>query len=252
MKEDLSLQRLVLETCRGHLRALRTSTAAASSGLSIEVGGGWSRRGGGDGSVQDSPQDEADASRAGKAAVKRCMILAPLLLKEVFRQVRLHTGTSRTRYGCDVIDGIGCVCTYDCVCLYVPNAYTTLSSCLPLPLSLSLTRVDPLTTLDDCTTTTQLTDGNNSGAAKDAAAAPKASSTKGGKGKGKGAAGATLSSGIMEKGGKKKAGRASAPVESLSELALSCLEECVSIAAYSSPRAQTRLSRTAKVLTVSS
>lgn len=83
MKEELGLQRLVLETCRGHLRVLRTSTAAVGAGLSVEVGGGKSTKG----VERDGPQDEADASRAGKAAAKRCTVLAPLLLKEVFRQV---------------------------------------------------------------------------------------------------------------------------------------------------------------------
>lgn len=90
VKEDLGLQRLILETCRGHLRALRTSTAVAGAGLSVEVGGGGSTRGAtasSAGGMQEAPQDEADATRAGKAATKRCTVLAPLLLKEVFRQV---------------------------------------------------------------------------------------------------------------------------------------------------------------------
>lgn len=94
VKEDLGLQRLVLETCRGHLRLLRTATLTASDGLSLEVGGGACSRGivstscatyGG--AFQDCPQDEADAARAGKAGVKRCIKLAPLLMKEIFRQV---------------------------------------------------------------------------------------------------------------------------------------------------------------------
>ncbi|CAN0113188.1 unnamed protein product, partial [Scytosiphon promiscuus] len=38
VRDDLALQRLVLETCRGHLRTLRTGTAAASTGLAIESG----------------------------------------------------------------------------------------------------------------------------------------------------------------------------------------------------------------------
>lgn len=93
VREDLGLQRLVLETCRGHLRALRTSTAAAITGLSVEIGGGWSVKGvvsslPGAFGIQDGPQDEADAARAGKAAVSKCTVLAPLLLKETFRQVR--------------------------------------------------------------------------------------------------------------------------------------------------------------------
>lgn len=88
MREDLGLQRLVLETCRGHLRALRTGAAAASpGGLTVDVGGGPSARGVAVAAHSGSPQDEADAVRAGKTAVKRCTALAPLLLKEVFRQV---------------------------------------------------------------------------------------------------------------------------------------------------------------------
>lgn len=81
----------------------------------------------------------------------------------------------------------------------------------------------------------KLTEGNNSGAAKEAAAAAKAN---GSKGKGK--------SGGGDKGKKK-----SVPSESLSELALACLEECVLIAAYSHPHVRTAASRTAKVLAVS-
>lgn len=50
----------------------------------MEVGGGRSTKG----VASDGPQDEADASKAGKAAAKRCTVLAPLLLKEVFRQVQ--------------------------------------------------------------------------------------------------------------------------------------------------------------------
>lgn len=82
---------MVLETCRGHLRALRTGAAAASpGGLTVDVGGGPSAKGVAVATAAHSgggPQDEADAVRAGKAAVKRCTGLAPLLLKEVFRQV---------------------------------------------------------------------------------------------------------------------------------------------------------------------
>lgn len=94
MREDLSLQQLVLETCRGHLRHLRTSTAASIAGLSVEVGGGASTRGAGFMSsaaccaFPDGPQDEADAVRAAKVAIKRCTVLGPLVLKETFRQVR--------------------------------------------------------------------------------------------------------------------------------------------------------------------
>ncbi|CAM9979899.1 unnamed protein product, partial [Hapterophycus canaliculatus] len=92
VRDDLSLQRLVLETCRGHLRSLRTGTAAASTGLAVESGGGRSTRGvaasgSGGGGGGGGPQDEADAWRAGRAAMKRCTVLAPLLLKEFFRQV---------------------------------------------------------------------------------------------------------------------------------------------------------------------
>lgn len=93
VRDDLGLQRLVLETCRGHLRALRTSTAAATAGLMVEIGGSCSAKGAVSassalGGIHGGPQDEADAARAGKAAVKRCTGLAPLLLKEVIRQVR--------------------------------------------------------------------------------------------------------------------------------------------------------------------
>lgn len=93
VREDLGLQRLVLETCRGHLRSLRTSTAAATAGLMVEIGGSCSAKGAVSASsaasgIHGGPQDEADAARAGKAAVKRCTVLVPLLLKEVFRQVR--------------------------------------------------------------------------------------------------------------------------------------------------------------------
>lgn len=94
VREDLDLQRLVLETCRGHLRALRTGSAAGSAGsLTVDVGGGASAKGVGGGLSSGSggreycPQDEADAGRAGRAAAKRCTVLAPLLLQEVFRQV---------------------------------------------------------------------------------------------------------------------------------------------------------------------
>ena len=93
VREDLGLQQLVLETCRGHLRQLRTATAAASDGLSLKVGGGASCRGivstcvAYGGAFLDGPQDEADAAIAGKAGVKKCIRLAPLLMKEVFRQV---------------------------------------------------------------------------------------------------------------------------------------------------------------------
>ena len=93
VRDDLGLQRLVLETCRGHLRALRTSTAGATAGLMVEIGGSCSAKGAVSasstlGDIHSGPQDEADAARAGKAAVKRCSGLAPLLLKEVVRQVR--------------------------------------------------------------------------------------------------------------------------------------------------------------------
>ncbi|CBJ26049.1 Fanconi anemia, complementation group I [Ectocarpus siliculosus] len=168
VREDLGLQRLALETCRGHLRCLRAGAAQPSSGgggLEVDVGGGPSAKGVAGGVHGGGPRDEADAGRAGKAAVKRCAVLAPLLLKEFFRQV---------------------------------------------------------------------TTGNTSGAARDAAAAAKAS-----KGKGK-------SGGGGDKGTKKKT--PSAPSESLAELALSCFEECVCIAAHCSPQKGTAASRTAKML----
>ncbi|CAB1119943.1 unnamed protein product [Ectocarpus sp. CCAP 1310/34] len=167
-REDLGLQRLALETCRGHLRCLRAGAAQPSSGggggLAVDVGGGPSAVGVAGGVHGGGPRDEADAGRAGKAAVKRCAVLAPLLLKEFFRQV---------------------------------------------------------------------TTGNTSGAVRDAAAAAKAS-----KGKGK--------SGGGDKGTKKKT--SSAPSESLAEVALSCFEECVCIAAHCSPQKGTAASRTAKML----
>eukprot|EP00903_Cladosiphon_okamuranus_P008699 g8335.t1 len=166
VREDLGLQRLVLETCRGHLRALRTGAAAASpGGLTVDIGGGPSAKGVAVAAHSGGPQDEADAVRAGKTAVKKCTALAPLLLKEVFRQ---------------------------------------------------------------------LAEGNTSAAAKEAM-----DSAKGSKGKGKGAGG--------DKGAKKKA---PAPSESLSELALSCFEECVCITAHCSLATGTAASRTAKLLAV--
>ncbi|CAM9831866.1 unnamed protein product, partial [Ectocarpus sp. 8 AP-2014] len=173
VREDLGLQRLALETCRGHLRCLRAGAAQPSSGggggggggLAVDVGGGPSAKSVAGGVHGGGPRDEADAGRAGKAAVKRCAVLAPLLLKEFSRQV---------------------------------------------------------------------TTGNTSGAARDAAAAAKAS-----KGKGKGGGGG-------DKGTKKKT--SSAPSESLAELALSCFEECVCIAAHCSPQKGTAASRTAKML----
>ncbi|CAM9230899.1 unnamed protein product, partial [Ectocarpus sp. 13 AM-2016] len=168
VREDLRLQRLALETCRGHLRCLRAGAAQPSSGggggLAVDLGGGPSAKGVAGGVHGGGPRDEADAGRAGKAAVKRCAVLAPLLLREFFRQV---------------------------------------------------------------------TTGNTSGAAWDAAAAAKAS-----KGKGKSGGGDT--------GTKKKT--SSAPSESLAELALSCFEECVCIAAHCSPQKGTAASRTAKML----
>lgn len=82
---------------------------------------------------------------------------------------------------------------------------------------------------------TQLTEGNTSAAAKEAKIAAKAS-----KGKGKSAGG--------DKGAKKKT---AAPSESLSELALSCFEECVCITAHCSLATSTAASRTAKMLAVS-
>lgn len=82
---------------------------------------------------------------------------------------------------------------------------------------------------------TQLAEGNTSAAVKEAKAA-----AKGSKGKGKGAGG--------DKGVKKKA---AAPSESLSELALSCFEECVCITAHCSLATSTAASRTAKMLAVS-
>lgn len=91
VREDLGLQRLALETCRGHLRCLRAGAAQPSSGgggsLAVDVGGGPSAKGVAGGVHGGGPRDEADAGRAGKAAVKRCAVLAPLLLKEFFRQV---------------------------------------------------------------------------------------------------------------------------------------------------------------------
>lgn len=93
----------------------------------------------------------------------------------------------------------------------------------------------------------KLAEGNNSGAAKAAAAAAKANNAKGSRGKGKGGGGA----GSSADNGKKKAGRSLSVTESLSELALACLEECVRIAAHCSPRARTGASRTVKVLAVS-
>lgn len=91
VREDLGLQRLALETCRGHLRCLRAGAAQPSTGgggdLAVDVGGGPSARGVAGGVHGGGPRDEADAGRAGKAAVKRCAVLAPLLLKEFLRQV---------------------------------------------------------------------------------------------------------------------------------------------------------------------
>lgn len=83
----------------------------------------------------------------------------------------------------------------------------------------------------------QLAEGNTSAAAKEAKIASKGS--KGSKGKGAGGG---------DKGSKK---RAAAPSESLSELALSCFEECVGITAHCSLETATAASRTAKMLSVS-
>lgn len=103
-----------------------------------------------------------------------------------------------------------------------------------------------------CRAPTQLTEGNNSGAARAAAAAAKAAAGKGGKGKGKGkAAGAAAGDASSTDASRKKAGRPGAPSESLAEIAFSCFEECVCIAAYSSPRLRAGASRTARVLAVS-
>lgn len=79
---------MVLETCRGHLRTLRSGAAAASpGGLTVDIGGGPSAKGAAIAAHSGGPQDEADAVRAGKTAVKKSAGLAPLLLKEIFRQV---------------------------------------------------------------------------------------------------------------------------------------------------------------------
>lgn len=90
-----------------------------------------------------------------------------------------------------------------------------------------------------CTQNSQLAAGNTSAAAKEARAAAKASKGKGKSGGGSGSGG---------KGSKKKA---SGPSESLSELALSCFEECVCITAHCSLLRKTAASRTAKMLAVS-
>lgn len=88
-------------------------------------------------------------------------------------------------------------------------------------------------------TNTQLAAGNTSAAAKEARVAAKASKGKGKSGGGGGSSG---------KGTKKKA---SSPSESLSELALSCFEECVCVTAHCSLQSRTAASRTAKMLAVS-
>lgn len=99
----------------------------------------------------------------------------------------------------------------------------------------------------------KLTEGNTSSAMKAAGDAAKAGSSKGGKGKAKSKGGMGSEVGGGGGGGStsKKAGRTGAPSESLAEVALSCLEECVCITAYSSPRARSGTSRTAKLLAVS-
>lgn len=83
----------------------------------------------------------------------------------------------------------------------------------------------------------QLAEGNTSAAAKEAKAA-----AKGSKGKGKSGGGGG------DKGARKKTAAFS---ESLSELALSCFEECVCITAYCSLATSTAAARTAKMLAVS-
>lgn len=97
----------------------------------------------------------------------------------------------------------------------------------------------------------KLTEGNTSGAAKEAADAAKVNNSKGSKGKGKSSGGSgDGGTGGGEKG-KRKATRSSTQTESPAEVALACFEECVCIAAHCSPRARTGSSRTAKFLAVS-
>lgn len=248
MKDDLGLQRLVLETCRGHLRTLRTSTASAGSGISVEVGGGASTRGAAGSSIselnriQSPPQDEADAARAGKAAVKRCTALAPLLLREVFRQVRYRRENASLLLLNTLKSSVLLAKIFSRRSLGISLLY------LGRPTSRRPT--PPGHAFPFFSHAAKLTLGNNSSAAKAAAAAAKANSAKSGKGKSK-----SKSSGL---GGdasdtdaiRKKGGRSSLTADSLSELALSCLEECVCIAAYCSPQVRTGASRTAKLLTV--
>ncbi|CAM9603254.1 unnamed protein product, partial [Discosporangium mesarthrocarpum] len=87
VRDDLDLQRLVLETCRGLLSSHRVGNITPGS-LSCEVGGGLSSRGGAGGLQGSGPQDEIDANRAGRALVKRLGALGPLILKEFFRQLQ--------------------------------------------------------------------------------------------------------------------------------------------------------------------
>lgn len=98
----------------------------------------------------------------------------------------------------------------------------------------------------------QLVEGNSSVELKAAVAAAKSSSAKsGGKAKGKSSSGAGGGGGGAGGGDKKKGGgRLVMPTESLSELALACFEECVSIAAHCSSRTTVGALRTGKVLSV--
>lgn len=97
----------------------------------------------------------------------------------------------------------------------------------------------------------KLTEGNTSGAAKEAADAAKVNNSKGTKGKGKSGGGSGGGGAGGGDKGKRKATRSATPTESPAEVALACLEECVCIAAHCSPRARTGSSRTAKFLAVS-
>lgn len=258
MREDLGLQRLVLETCRGHLRSLRSGAAAASpGGLTVDVGGGPSAKGTAVGAHSGGPQDEADAVRAGKAAVKKCTALAPLLLKEVFRQVCLCVGVGvgvvrkeccgcwRVRCGAPVWRRRRRRRRWPCrsipvfVFFSVRISFASLLAARNETNGLPPRNVRSLARACGCTsvclpTHTKLAEGNTSAAAKEAKIAAKSS-------KGKGGAGG-------DKGAKKKT---VAPSESLSELALSCFEECVCITAHCSLATSTAASRTAKMFAVS-
>lgn len=84
-KNDVELHKLVLETARVHLRAMKIGLRASSTvtNLMLEVGGG---------AISDVYAQEGEShklsSDATQTAMRKCTVLAPLLIQEAHRQIK--------------------------------------------------------------------------------------------------------------------------------------------------------------------